>query len=190
VRGNGFPDKIEVMFDELLLANRRYAESFDLAGLPGRAAAGFALVTCIDTRIEPLAALGLRPGDAKILRNAGGRVTDDVLRSLVLATGLLGIVRIAVMHHTLCALAGQSDEQLRATLPEEQARVVQDWLLRGMPDPDTELERDVELVANCPAIPAGLPIAGWRYDVATGHIAARILTTSVGTQGTTSDSHR
>jgi carbonic anhydrase len=158
------------MFDELLLANRRYAEAFDLAGLSGQASKGLALVTCIDTRIEPLAALGLRPGDAKILRNAGGRVTDDVLRSLVLATGLLGIVRIAVMHHTSCALAGQSDEQLRAMLTPTQAEAVRDWPLRGMPDPDEALARDVDLIASCPAMPADLPVAGWRYDVATGRI--------------------
>jgi carbonic anhydrase len=171
------------MFDELLLANRRYAEAFDLAGLSGQASKGLALVTCIDTRIEPLAALGLRPGDAKILRNAGGRVTDDVLRSLVLATGLLGIARIAVMHHTSCALAGHSDEQLRAMLTPTQAEAVRDWPLRGMPDPDEALERDVDLIASCPAMPAGLPVAGWRYDVATGRIVDLIEANTTVPQG-------
>jgi carbonic anhydrase len=168
------------MFDDFLEANRRYAHSFDLAGLPGRAAAAFALVTCIDSRIEPLGALGLRPGDAKIIRNAGGRVTDDALRSLVLATGLLGVTRIAVMHHTSCALEGQSDEQLRAALPAAQAKAVTDWPLRGMPEPDVALANDVELIAHCPALPSGLEIAGWRYDVATGSIAEVITASSTG----------
>ena len=168
------------MFDDLLNANRRYAENFDLAGLSGRAAAGFALVTCIDSRIEPLAALGLRPGDAKIIRNAGGRVTGDVLRSLVLATGLLGATRIAVMHHTSCALEGQSDEQLRAMLPLVQAEATMDWPLRGMADPDAALAHDVGLIASCRAIPADLAIAGWRYDVATGRIVDLIATSTTG----------
>ncbi|CAN5447081.1 hypothetical protein BH23ACT7_BH23ACT7_25390 [soil metagenome] len=77
-------------FADVLSANAAYAQQFDLGGLPGRAARGLAIVTCMDTRIEPLRMLGLRPGDAKILRNAGGRVTDDVLRTLVLAVHLLG----------------------------------------------------------------------------------------------------
>ena len=90
------------MFDELLAANRRYASGFRLQGIPGAAAKGFGLVTCMDSRIEPLVMLGLSQGDAKILRNAGGRVTSDVLRSLVLATTFLGVEYVAVMHHTDC----------------------------------------------------------------------------------------
>jgi carbonic anhydrase len=101
------------MFDDLLGANQTYASHFALAGVPAQAAKGFALVTCMDSRIEPLAMLGLVPGDAKILRNAGGRATVDVVRSLVLATTFLGVRRVAVMHHTGCALAGQSDEGVR-----------------------------------------------------------------------------
>src|SRR5271165_5872146 len=115
------------MFEELLAANRRYSSGFALQGLAARAAKGFGLVTCIDTRIEPLAAFGLVPGDAKILRNAGGRVTDDVLRSLVLATTLLGVSYVAVMHHTECALADRTDDDLRAGLSPEQAAAAQDW---------------------------------------------------------------
>ena len=97
------------MMDDLLEANRAYASGFSLAGIAPRAEKGFALVTCMDSRIEPLTMLGLAPGDAKILRNAGGRVTTDVLRSLILATSFLGVDRIAVMQHTDCALAHRSD---------------------------------------------------------------------------------
>lgn len=167
------------MFDDLLKANRRYAENFDLAGLPGRAAVGFALVTCIDSRVEPLTALGLRPGDAKIIRNAGGRVTDDVLRSLVLATGLLGVTRIAVMHHSSCALAGRSDDQLREMLAPAQAAALS-WSLRGMPHPDAALAEDVDRVAGCPALPPSIPVAGWRYDVQTGRIAELVAERTTG----------
>ena len=115
------------MMDDLLGANRAYMSAFNLAGIPAPAAKGFALVTCMDSRIEPLAMLGLAPGDAKIMRNAGGRVTPDVLRSLVLATNLLGVHRIAVMHHTNCAMAERTDEDVRAALPGSRRRL-------GVPD--------------------------------------------------------
>ena len=82
------------VFADVLGANDAYAQGFRLAGLPARAAAGLAILTCMDSRIEPLPLLGLRPGDAKILRNAGARVTDDVLRTLVLASYLLGVDRV------------------------------------------------------------------------------------------------
>jgi len=88
-------------FDDVLAANETYARDFQLAGLPARAASGLAVLTCI----EPLPMLGLRPGDAKILRNAGARITDDVLRTLVLASYLLGVERLMVIAHTSCRMA-------------------------------------------------------------------------------------
>src|SRR5207302_5690875 len=91
---------------------------FPLAGLQPRAAKGLAVVTCIDSRIEPLAMLGLRPGDAKILRNAGARVTDDVLRTLVLAHHLLGVERAMVIAHTDCAMATGSEEDIQRAVHE------------------------------------------------------------------------
>src|SRR5581483_4281305 len=92
-------------FADLLAANELYAESFGSPRLPARAAKGLAILTCMDSRIDPLAMLGLRPGDAKILRNAGARVTDDVLRTLVLASCLLGVHRAMVIAHTDCRMA-------------------------------------------------------------------------------------
>ena len=100
------PEGVELrVFDDILAANRRYAESFALAGLDPRAARALGVLTCIDSRIEPLDMLGLAPGDAKILRNAGARVTDDVLRTLVLASYLLGVDRAMVVAHTKCRMA-------------------------------------------------------------------------------------
>ena len=92
-------------FDELLAANRAYGESFDLAGFDGIAKAGVAIVTCMDSRIDPLGLVGLKPGDAKIFRNPGGRVGSDALEALVLATHLLNVDRIHVVPHTRCAMA-------------------------------------------------------------------------------------
>ena len=158
------------MFDDLLAANRRYAQSFGLAGLDPRAAKRFALVTCVDSRIEPLAALGLAPGDSKILRNAGGRVTDDVLRSLAIVVALLGVERIAVMHHTACALGGRTDRELRSTMLGATSADIDGVWLGAMPDQPLALVGDVEAVRRSPMIPAGVVVAGWLYDVQTGQI--------------------
>jgi carbonic anhydrase len=158
------------MFDELLAANRRYASGFSLQGIPGTAAKGFALVTCMDSRIEPLVMLGLSQGDAKILRNAGGRVTSDVLRSLVLATTFLGVEYVAVMHHTDCALAGRDDAEVRTGLSPQQLAGSEGWRFLAMPEPDAALAADVDAVRTSPALPTGIRVEGWRYDVATGAV--------------------
>jgi carbonic anhydrase len=163
------------MMDDLLDANRAYASAFTLAGIPARAAKGFALVTCMDSRIEPLTMLGLAPGDAKILRNAGGRVTEDVLRSLILATNLLGVERIAVMQHTDCALAHRDDRAVRSGLPERAREGADTWRFLAMPDPDDALRHDVGLVRTCPLLPAGIHVEGWRYHVDTG-VVQQLLT--------------
>jgi carbonic anhydrase len=158
------------MFDDLLEGNRHYAAGFELAGIPARAAREFALVTCMDSRIEPLAMLGLGPGDAKILRNGGARVTPDVLRSLILATWFLGVRRIAVMQHTGCALAYRSEEEIRAELAAADATRSGDWEYLAMADPDATLVADVEAVRGCVTLPAEVVVEGWRYDVETGRI--------------------
>jgi len=150
--------------DDLLAANRSYMSTFDLGDLTAPAAKGLALVTCMDSRIEPLRMLGLVPGDAKIVRNAGGRVTRDALRSLILATNLLGVHRIAVMHHTGCAMTQRTDEDIRSALPAEAA----DWEFLTMADPDEALRDDVERVRACSLIPAGTHVEGWRYHVESG----------------------
>ncbi|HEY4928390.1 MAG TPA: carbonic anhydrase [Acidimicrobiales bacterium] len=158
------------MFDDLLQANAGYADGFALRGIPPVAARGFALVTCMDSRIEPLTMLGLHPGDAKILRNAGGRVTPDVLRSLVLATRFLGVTEVAVMQHTNCALADQTDDDVRTRLGAEGVDGVEEWEFLAMPDPDGALRSDVAVLRNCPQLPDDVRIEGWRYDVATGRV--------------------
>ncbi len=158
------------MFDDLLEENRRFAARFDGVGIPARAAKGLALVTCMDTRMDPLPVLGLRPGDAKIIRNAGGRVTPDALRSLILATRMLGVRRIAVMQHTDCALAFTTDQDIRQGLRAGGAPDAADWEFLAMPDPDADLRRDVDAVGSCPLLAEGVTVVGWRYDVRTGLI--------------------
>src|SRR4051812_38228212 len=108
-------------FDDLIEANRTYAASFEHAQLQAPAAKRLAVLTCIDSRIEPLGMLGLKPGDAKILRNAGARVTDDALRSLILAIHLLDVDRVLVVAHTDCAVGDTTDAQLRAHISGAEA---------------------------------------------------------------------
>jgi carbonic anhydrase len=158
------------MFDDLLAANTDYAGGFALRGIAPLAARGFALVTCMDSRIEPLTMLGLHPGDAKILRNAGARVTPDVIRSLVLATRFLEVREIAVMQHTNCALAHESDDGIRARLGETGVTGIDEVAFLAMPDPDDALVADVGLLRGCAQLSPGTRIEGWRYDVDTGLI--------------------
>src|SRR3954449_4343449 len=103
-------------FDDVLASNAEYSKTFADAGTPGRAARGLAVVTCMDSRINPLGMLGLQPGDAKILRNAGARVTDDVLRTLVLAVHLLNVSRVMVVAHTDCRMVGGSEDDVHQAI--------------------------------------------------------------------------
>lgn len=158
------------MFDDLLEANRRYQEDFHDSGVAGRAAKGLAVITCIDSRIDPLRMLGLKAGDAKIIRNAGARVTDDALRSLVLAVNLLGVNRVCVVQHTECAMAGGSDEELRTRIGELQQADASGWEFHAMDDQRAALAGDLEKIAECPLLPADLEVGGFVFDVRSGSL--------------------
>ena len=157
-------------FDDLLTANEAYAQRFTSSGLKGRAARGLAVVTCMDSRIEPLQMLGLSQGDAKILRNAGARVTDDVLRTLVLAVHLLGVERIMVVAHTDCRMSKVTDEQVHSSILEQTGIDTRSLDFRTVADQRATLAEDVQRVRSSPYLPAGLPVLGCRYDVATGRV--------------------
>ena len=156
------------MFDDVLEANRTYAETFALQGLPAPAARGLAVLTCIDSRIEPLAMLGLQPGDAKILRNAGARVSTDVLRSLILATNLLNVDRICVVQHTDCAMTKATEEALQADLGGRHGTDAGGWNFRTIADQAAAVADDIALIRSCDLISADVDVAGFVYDVDTG----------------------
>lgn len=158
------------MFDDLLDANREYQKTFALRGLPGRAKKSLAVVTCMDSRIEPLAMLGLAPGDAKIFRNAGARVTDDVLRSVVLAVHLLDVRRICIVQHTDCAMTKYTDPELRALLHERTGEDTDGWTFRTLDDQHAALVADVATIEACPLIPDDVVVAGFVYDVESGSL--------------------
>lgn len=158
------------MFDDLLEANRRYRHEFHVPGMPGAAARGLAVLTCIDSRIDPLAMLGLRAGDAKIIRNAGARVTDDALRSLVLAVNLLGVTRVCVVQHTECAMVGSTEDEIRTRIEASCGVHAGDWDFLTSTDQVTTLRDDTELIRACPLLPAGVQVGGFIFDVQSGEL--------------------
>jgi carbonic anhydrase len=155
-------------FDDLLAANAAYAGTFDEGGFDGVAHAGIAIVTCMDSRIVPLAMLGLRQGDAKIFRNPGGRVTPQALEALVLGVHLLGVDRILVVPHTRCAMASATEEQLRERVAAS-AGVDASWQsFHVVPDQLAALAEDVQRIRSHPLIPDRVKVGGFLYDVDTG----------------------
>jgi carbonic anhydrase len=157
-------------FADLLAANARYAESFDLAGFDGVAHAGVAVVTCMDSRIDPLRMLGLRPGDAKILRNPGGRVTEQALRALVLGVNLLGVKRILVVPHTRCAMATASEAELRERVGRASGQDAAWETFGAIEDQQAALRDDIARVRAHPLIPDTVAVGGFTYDVDTGRL--------------------
>ena len=155
-------------FDDLIAANRAFADDFDLGGFDGVAHAGIAIVTCMDSRIDPLRMLGLHQGDAKIFRNPGGRVTPQALEALVLGVHLLGVERILVVPHTRCAMAAHSEAELRRRVGES-AGADASWQHFGVvEDQLAALEEDVATVRSHPLIPDTVLVGGFVYDVDTG----------------------
>jgi carbonic anhydrase len=156
-------------FADVLRANKTYSEDFRLAGIEARTARGLAIVTCIDSRIEPLAMAGLQPGDAKIIRNAGGRVTDDVLADLVLASHLLGVDRAMVIAHTDCRMAVADEDVLHDAVRAAGAPDTRGLKFRVAPDQEAALRADVDRLRETPHL-AHVRVGGFLYDVATGRL--------------------
>ena len=155
-------------FDDLLDANRAYAENFELGGFDGVARSGVAVVTCMDSRIDPLRMIGLSAGDAKILRNPGGRVTDQVLVALVLGATLLKVDRVLVIEHTRCAMASSSEDELRARVGSEVGTDAS-WMSLGViDDQESAIKADVAKVRSHPLISDHVEVGGFLYDVDTG----------------------
>jgi carbonic anhydrase len=158
------------MFKDVLEANRRYRDHFHDSGVAGVAAKGLGVITCIDSRIDPLAMLGLHAGDAKIIRNAGGRVTPDALRSLILAANLLGVRRVCVVQHTDCAMAGCTESEMQARVSAASGVDASDWEFLATTDQLAELRADVERIVACELLPADLEIGAFIFDVRSGEL--------------------
>jgi carbonic anhydrase len=155
-------------FEDVLKANETFAESYDNVHLAGRAARGLAIVTCMDSRIEPLAMLGLARGDAKILRNAGARVTSDVLRTLVLATHLLAVDRVMIVAHTDCRMTKVTEDAVHETIFEQSGLDTRSIEFGVISDQRAVLARDVQRVRSSPYLPDNIPVMGCVYNLETG----------------------
>ena len=161
-------------FDDLLAANRTFAETFELSGFDGVAHAGVAVVTCMDSRIDPLRMLGLKPGDAKIFRNPGGRVTPQALEALVLGVHLLNVNRILVIPHTRCAMASSTLDEIRERVAASAGQDAS-WQTFGVvDDQERALADDVAVVRAHPLIPDRVAVGGFLYDVDTGLLSQRV----------------
>ena len=157
------------VFSDVIASNEIYAKSLPNRRLPARAAKGLAILTCIDSRIEPLAMLGLNPGDAKILRNAGGRVTDDVLRTLVLATYLLGVDRAMIIGHTDCRMTGGTEDDIHSAIQQAGGPDTRSLGFLTTMDLEESVRADVGRIRSWPYL-THLQVGGFVYDVDTGCI--------------------
>ena len=157
-------------FDEILAANQEFQKSFQSQDLTGFAVKGLAIVTCMDSRIEPLKVVGMKGGDAKILRNAGARVTEDVLRTLVLATHLLGVKRVLVMPHTDCRMASADEPTIHQTIFDASGIDTRSIEIRTVSDQLAALKTDVTRILTYPLLPQGIEVMGAIYDVKSGKL--------------------
>ena len=155
-------------FNDLLEANKGYAQDFPHGGFDGIARAGVAILTCMDSRIAPLEMVGLHIGDVKILRSPGGRVSTSMMTGLVLSVQLLQVTRIMIIPHTKCAMANGSDEDIREII-SERSGLDTTWLDFGTTQDQVQrLHHDVRAVRNHPLIKGGAEVGGFMYDVDTG----------------------
>lgn len=157
-------------FSDIVSANLQFVANFQDEHLTGTARKGLAIVTCMDSRINPLAVVGMKAGDAKILRNAGARVTDDVLRTLVLATYLLAVDRVLVMPHTDCRMVSGDEESIHRSIEDRHGIDTRRVEFRMVSDQRAALAADVESIRKYAILPKSLKVAGAIYNVATGEL--------------------
>ena len=157
-------------FKDLFEANKEFVKEFKSHDLTGQAKKGLAIVTCMDSRIDPLHIVGMKAGDAKIIRNAGARVTEDVLRTLILATHLLNVSRVLVMPHTDCKMASGSEEQIHAAIFEKSGIDTRSIEIRTVTDQIAALKSDLVRIEQFPLLPKGISVVGAIYDVKSGSL--------------------
>jgi len=156
--------------EHLLYANEQYSESFREGKLPRTPRLQLAILTCMDSRIDPDRILGLQEGDAHVIRNAGGRASDDAIRSLVLSYRLLGTRYFLVIHHTDCGMTKITNDQMRVELLSDLGADVSHVDFLPITDPDVTVRADVETIRNSPMIRPDIRIHGFVYDVTTGRL--------------------
>ena len=154
--------------DEVLEANRDYAERFSKGDLPTPPARRFAVVTCMDARLDPAKFLGLDEGDAHVIRNAGGVVSDDALRSLVISHWLLGTQEALVIAHTGCGMLTFTNEDIHAKLADETGADASGIDFLPFDDLDSSVRASVERVRSSELLPDSFTATGYVYDCSSG----------------------
>jgi carbonic anhydrase len=155
--------------DELVANNEAYAESFEHGHLPIPPGKKLAVVACMDARLDVNQILGLAPGDAHVIRNAGGVVTDDEIRSLSISQNLLGTDEIVLIHHTGCGMLSFTDEEFKAQL-EEKTGTRPEWDSEAFADLDENVRESIATIKESPFIPNTDSVRGFVYEVETGRL--------------------
>jgi carbonic anhydrase len=155
--------------DELLRNAQAYADSFDKSDLPLPPARKLAVVACMDARLDPYAVLGLQEGDAHVIRNAGGVVTDDAIRSLAISQRLLATEEIILIHHTDCGMLTFSDDEFKRSIQDE-IGIKPTWSAESFGDVDVDVRQSVERIKASPFIPRKDSVRGFVYEVETGRL--------------------
>ena len=154
--------------DDLLANNERYAETFH-GPLPLLPSAHLAVVACMDSRMKYLRPPRPQDGQAHVIRNAGGVVTDDVIRSLTISQRLLATSSIILIHHTDCGMLTFTDDQFKASIQEETG-IKPEWAAEAFPDLDTDVRQSIARIKVSPFIPHTDDVRGFVFDIATGRL--------------------
>jgi carbonic anhydrase len=155
--------------DELLQNAENYAASFDKGDLPLPPAKHVAVLACMDARLNPYGLLGLKEGDAHVIRNAGGVVTADELRSLAISQRLLGTTEIILIHHTGCGMLTFTDDEFKASIQAELG-VKPAWAAESFTDLDEDVRQSIKRILDDPFIPVKDSVRGFVYEVETGRL--------------------
>src|ERR1700746_3367785 len=155
--------------DQLVANNDTYAESFDKGDLPLPPAKKGAVVACMDARLNVYGALGLQEGDAHVIRNAGGVVTDDEIRSLAISQRLLGTEEIILIHHTDCGMLTFTDDQFKESIQQETG-IKPEWAAEAFSDLETDVRQSIARIKASPFIPRKDSVRGFVYEVETGRL--------------------
>jgi carbonic anhydrase len=155
--------------DELLANNEVYAASFDKHNLPLPPAKKAAVIACMDARLNVYGALGLREGDAHVIRNAGGVVTDDAIRSLAISQRLLGTEEIILIHHTGCGMLTFTDDEFKRSI-EEDTGIRPGWAAEAFGDLEEDVRQSIARINASPFIPRKDAVRGFVYEVETGRL--------------------
>jgi carbonic anhydrase len=153
--------------DDLLANAEQYAATFDKGDLPLPPARNIAILACMDARLNPYGLLGLSEGDAHVIRNAGGVVTDDEIRSLAISQRLLGTKEIILIHHTDCGMLTFTDDEFKNSIQEE-VGIKPEWAAEAFSDLDTDVRQSLARIQASPFIPVKDNVRGFVYDVHTG----------------------